>query len=184
MFRRGRRSNNGGDDFNANDLNIARLMSIGGIRIEWTSDMSEHLRLYGSGLEDDVSDETKETSDVSYRLSLYWFDARELTYIARDPDDILRDAQEIIRTWSFLFHGPRERRIHEAYRSLPLPDFGLRFFKEHYNFGLEDDILSSTDVPRDVEDAAYRRTMDFAFTHGLDQASGDIQIHLKQPLHK
>lgn len=83
MFRRGRRFNNGDDDFNANDLNIARLMSIGGIRIEWTSDMSEHLRLYGGGLEDDVSDETKEISDVSYRLSLYWFDARELTYIAR-----------------------------------------------------------------------------------------------------
>ncbi|PON25447.1 hypothetical protein TGAM01_v205741 [Trichoderma gamsii] len=74
-------------------------------------------------------------------------------------------------------------------RGLPVPP-SSRFCasllqgKEHYNFGLEDDILSSTDVLRDVEDAAYRRTMDFAFTHGLDQASGDVQIHLKQPLYK
>ncbi|KAF2683322.1 hypothetical protein K458DRAFT_389928 [Lentithecium fluviatile CBS 122367] len=140
-----RRSKNG--TFNADDLDIGTLMRIGELDIIWTCVAEDHLKLrMGGSRYDDASScssvevDGPETPAVheTPTLSLYWFDAVELSWLAAffccdgSENEATLTALEIMRTWSFLFQPTSRSRCkaaRKAYESLEIPSWVTNYLE-------------------------------------------------------
>lgn len=92
-------------------------------------------------------------------------------------------ALEVVRTWSFLFHGVNERKIRSRYGKLSLPKWTREYLGHEY---FPDLLRSPNANPSALENGLLAPQLDLKYVlgKGADHVCHDVQQHLHKHLHK